>query len=709
MSSRQSHIMGILKMAIPLSGWWGHQPRVLSAKKLMSSRQLHIMGVLKSSTTLCSRYFHSYRNHGSSGGWWGHQPRVLSAKKLMSIRQLHIMGVLKSSTTFCSRYFHSCRNHGSSGGWLGHQPRMLRFMQLTTLPIVFLMGSLLVGTLGIAQGQNVDLDNAMSNFRKKVTANKKLKITGGINASTTYTKSTVGNLRDPLVYAVNGNVNFSWMSISIPLSLNFTNAGFSYSYQFPRLPNRLSLHPKYKKVQAHIGDFSMNFSPYTMSGFQIVGSGLDVQQIGKWKFSGFYGRFQKPVPYMPDNGNNLAAYGRYGYGLKVSNDQQKMQTAFSFIRIQDKVNSLAVKPDSVNIFPKSNIAFSLENKISLIKNLKFDYEIGVSFLTNDLRSELSEAIGYQKIVSGFIKTNNSTNFYKAFKSNLTYTLGSSNVGIGYERIDPNYQTLGAYYFTNDFENITASFAQQLFKSKLSLSFTAGIQKDDLKKEKAGSTRRLVTAINGSINASKKFTSSFTYSNFQSFSNIKPQFQLLNQLTPFDNLDTLNFRQLSQNANVSFNFMLRADKEVAKVLNINLSLQDSYDQQAGVVAKGNSSQFYNLVANYMYSKIPKNMNISGGFNATYNTIGKANSITAGPTLMVNKMFFNKKVRANVTGAYNVSIQQTSQKQSVISGRMNANYTLFKKHQIGWSATYMSRTMNGKKGNDFSTSLNYSYAF
>jgi hypothetical protein len=98
------------------------------------------------------------------------------------------------------------------------------------------------------------------------------------------------------------------------------------------------------------------------------------------------------------------------------------------------------------------------------------------------------------------------------------------------------------------------------------------------------------------------------------------------------------------------------------LNINLSLQDSYDEQAGVVAKGNSSQFYNLVASYMYSKIPKNINISGGFNATYNTIGKNNSITAGPTLMLNKAFFNKKLRANISGAYNVSVQQSSQKQN-----------------------------------------------
>jgi hypothetical protein len=129
----------------------------------------------------------------------------------------------------------------------------------------------------------------------------------------------------------------------------------------------------------------------------------------------------------------------------------------------------------------------------------------------------------------------------------------------------------------------------------------------------------------------------------------------------------------------------------------------------VVSKGNASQFYNLAANYTYTKVPSSTNISVGFNATYNTIAKNNSTTAGPTLMLSKMFFNKKLRANLTGAYNVSLQKEGNKQQVYTARANAAYTLLKKHQLGWSSTYMNRTINKIKGNDFSTSINYSYSF
>ena len=300
-------------------------------------------------------------------------------------------------------------------------------------------------------------------------------------------------------------------------------------------------------------------------------------------------------------------------------------------------------------------------------------------------------------------------FYKAFKTSISYSLGSSTIGVGYERVDPGYQTLGAYYFTNDMENITMNFAQQLFKNKVNLSMSAGMQKDDLNNEKTGKNRRLVTAINANFNGGKKFNSSFSYSNFQSFTNVKPQFQYINQLTAYDNLDTLNFRQLSQNANVNVNYILRSDTIKSKTLNVNFSFQDSYDEQGGIVSKGNASQFYNMAINYSTILIPRNINFAYGLNATYNTVGIVKMITAGPTIMCGKTFFDKQLRTNFSLAYNISLQERVKQQQIISGRFSSSYTLKKKHQLGMNTTYMHRVVKGKPGQDFSSSFTYSYSF
>jgi hypothetical protein len=558
--------------------------------------------------------------------------------------------------------------------------------------------------------QNVDLENALGDFRKKFEQNKKPKITGGINASTTFSFGDAGALRDPFVYALNGNINLSFLSVNIPVNFSYTNAGFSYSYQYPRLPRRLAIHPKYKWIQAHIGDFSMNFSPYTMNGFQLTGAGVDLQPKGNWKYSAFYGRFQKAVPFKEGNGNTLAAYKRMGAGIKLAYNEQKLQTALSVIRINDLQHSLDIKPDSLHIYPRANIAFGLENKYKITRSLQVDVEVGLSYLTNDTRAAKDSAQpGFHKVIGLLSKVNASTNVYKALKGGISYSLGSSTVGVGYERIDPGYQTLGAYYFANDLENITANFAQQLFKNKLNLSANVGLQKDDLNGEKTGSNRRTVMAVNASVNAGKSFTSSLSYSNFQTFTNIKPQFQYINQLTPYDNLDTLNYRQLSQTANANFNFMLRSDTVKSKILNINLSFQDSYDEQGGIISKGNASQFYNLAISYSIVLIPKNLNIGYGFNGTYNTIGINNMITAGPSVMIGKLFFDKKLRTNLSVAYNVSMQQKVKQQQVVSGRYTVGYTVFKKHQINLNGVYMHRTIKDKPGQDFSTTLSYSYSF
>lgn len=561
-----------------------------------------------------------------------------------------------------------------------------------------------------ASAQNVDLENALAGFRRKYEKTAKLKITGGVSTSTTYATGNAGALREPFVYGLSGNLTFSFLNLTIPVSLNLTNAGFSYSYQYPRLPSRIGIHPKYKAVQAHIGDFSMNFSPYTMSGFQIVGAGVDVQPKGAWKYGAFYGRFQKPVPFKEGNGNTPAAYKRTGAGVKVGLTLPKIQTVFSLIRVGDIQQSLQIKPDSINVFPKANLALSMENKWKITSSLQFDVESGLSFLTNDVRAKKDDARPpLHKALGWLTNANASTHFYKAFKAGLTYALGSSNVGIGYERIDPGYQTLGAYYFTNDLENMTVNFTQQLFANKLNLSMNAGMQRDDLKKEKTGSSRRLVTAVNASINGSKTFTSTLTYSNFQTVTNVKPQFQYINQLTPYDNLDTLNYRQLSQTAVAVFNFILRADKEKTNVLNMVLSFQDSYDEQAGIISKGAASQFYNLAATYSSNLLTKNLATAFGFNATYNTVDTNKLVTAGPTAMTGKAFFDKRLRMTVSGAYNLSMQQGLKLQEVVSGRLNASYILRKKHNLGLSGLFMKRSVRGKPGQDFSTTLTYGYSF
>lgn len=586
----------------------------------------------------------------------------------------------------------------------------IAFKGLLKKQVLLLLIALMCSEL-VLKAQNIDLETVGKNLTDKIKDKKPFKLSGGINASSVFYTGNMPVGRDPFSYILNGSVNLSIYKVNIPLSFSFTNRGFSYNYSYPRLPNKLSLHPKYKWVTGHIGDVSMTFSPYTLNGVIFRGAGFDFVPTGsRFKYSIMYGRLQKAVEYRPDNGNTLATYKRMGYGLKAGYENGSKRAIFSLFSAKDILNSLTVKPDSLQIYPQANTSLSFEGSLPVMKSLVAKVEYGISVLTKDIRapknSDTLRVTGLNKILGGRI----SSSLYKAFKTELNYTLGSAMLGVGYERVDPGYQTLGAYYFTNDLENITAIFAQSLFKGKVNLSGNLGIQRDDLDRKKSGGTRRTVGSANITYAASKRFTSTLSYSNFQTYTNVKPQFQYINQQTPFDNLDTLNFRQLSQNSNLNINYVVSDNKERPQNLNFNLGLQDSYDMQGGVISKGNASRFYNFAGSYSFVNNPQSLNFLTAFNLTYNQIASNNLLTMGPTFGFNKGLWDKKVSTGLSCSYNQTTSAGIKQNSIFSIRANAAYVLKKKHNFGVNMVTMNRkSVSANSYSDYTATITYNYSF
>lgn len=559
-------------------------------------------------------------------------------------------------------------------------------------------------------GQNIDLENIKKNVTGTIKNKKPWKISGGINASSVFYTGNAGSGREPFNYFINGSVAFTMYGITVPASFSFTNRGFSYQYKLPNLPNRLSLHPRYKWITGHVGDVAMTFSPYTLSGHQFTGVGVELSPRGNWKYSLMYGQLQRAVELDTTTRGSLASYRRRGAGAKIMYEKDKFRIGASVFQAMDDVNSLRLKPDSMQIYPQKNTAVSFEIALPVAKNFVLQTEVGMSALTRDVRApKFNDSTGsgdwLQKVFGGKA----STNFYRALKSQLNYTIGSSSIGVGYERIDPGYQTLGAYYFNNDLENITANFAQSLFKGKVNLSGNIGFQRDDLKHEKTGGSQRVVSAVNINYNASEKLTTTLTYSNFQTYTNVKPQFQYINQLTPYDNLDTLNFRQLSQNANLNVNYIVGNDKNRPQNLNLNFGFQDSFDEQGGIISKGNASQFYNFAGSFSRTNVKKALSLVGALNLTYNTIGKNQILTWGPTVMTNKQFFSNTVKTGASLSYNISQPDTGPAIQVMSFRMNAGYVFKKKHNISLTGVGMLRTAQQGSQHDITGTLAYNYSF
>ena len=574
--------------------------------------------------------------------------------------------------------------------------RTLRYI----LILLVVLTSLVISHWAAAQA--IRLDGLKDQFGK----GKALKLGGALSANGIYYNGNGNYGRAPFSYFINGTLNLNLYGL-VNLPFSFTLSDFGSSYRYPIPPNRFSIHPSYKWVTGHIGNIAMTFSPYTLNGYLFAGAGVDLEPEGPVKVSAIYGRLQRATEYDSANRTVPAAYQRMGFGTKVQFQNTTYRAGVIVFHASDDPHSLQYQPDSLGIRPMENTVVSVNGGAKVMKQVDLSVEYALSALTQDVRAAPAEGSG---LLGHIMRSKESTGFYSAWKSQLQYTLENAVLGATYERIDPGYQTLGAYYINNDLENITVNAAQPLFKGKVQVAVNVGFQRDNLNGAKSGSSSRSIGSANVAYTPNEKVNTTFSYSNFQTFMRIRPQFTTINRLDNFQNLDTLDYTQVSQNANAALSYTLGQSEEKMRVLSADLSFQQTADEQGGVVKNGNGSQFYNASLGYNLMHMVQGYNFSAAFNATYNTIGRNDFITLGPLVSFNAKLLKKKLSAGTSLSYNASKTDGAWDNTVLNVRCTGVYTPLRRHSLNLIILNQFRTSPTRSNtNDLTVTVGYNFTF
>lgn len=542
--------------------------------------------------------------------------------------------------------------------------------------------------------QDVDLEN----FYKP-----NFKVTGNVNANMMYytSNSDMQNSREPFTYLLSGNLNISAFNFSVPLFYSITNQGNNLGYTAPFDFNRLSIMPKYKWVKAYIGNVSMTFSPYTLSGFPFKGVGLELTPQSPFKITLMGGQLLKAVSEEEALGG-IPVYQRFGYGAKIGFEKERYKLGWIGFYAKDDVNSLTMVTDK-GVTPKENFVNSLTFSTSVIKNLNLNVEYALSVLTDDTRSNtLSGGNFRDKLFS----SKESTSFMNALNVNFDYNIQKSIVGLTYERIDPNYNTLGALYFNNDLENIALRFSRPFYQDKITVSTSLGFQRDDLAKEKKQDTKRVVGSINMNYRVTDQINITGSYSNFSTYTNKKlDQFELINNPNVVVS-DTLDYRQLSQNANVNMSYAFGSKRN--QNLNFNYSIAGQANEQGGVIRRGQASTVQNYNLAHSINFIEMKVGLNSSLNYTNNQVGINNSSSTGASVGASKKLFKDKLNTNLGFLYNNS-QGDMNSSSVFGIKFNNSYTLLDQHNFSMNIISMFRSStNTQKFNDLTATFNYAYS-
>jgi hypothetical protein len=533
--------------------------------------------------------------------------------------------------------------------------------------------------------QQVDLENIDTQLKEKLKK-KPFSILGSASVSGVYNEASDSPSSEPFLYFFNGNITLGFYDWTMPINYRYTNQGDALDYQIPFKFNRLSLHPKYKWILAHIGDVSMSFSPYTFNGLQFTGGGLELTpEKYPLRASFMGGQLAKATEY-DGRPQTIPTYERWGYGTKLSYKKEDLEIGGILFFANDKANSLSAPiPDEKKIYPLSNQVYSGFAKYKPLHFVEVFGEYALSLLGN---------------------TQSQKQDFTAYNAGINFIFTKASVGVRYEKVDPDYKTLGAYYFVNDMENITLNSSLNLFKGNVSIATSIGRQHDNLNQQKPKQSNQWVGSANVNAKVTPKLSLSGSYSNFTMFTN-----KLIN---PFDRInnpqlyehpqDSINYRQVSQNTNANIAYAINEKQNIT----LSYSFNDVVNKQNDIVRRGGISRFHNAGAAYMVQFPESKLSLSPSFNYSYSIVAREKTEVMGPSLTVGKTFFEDKLNTTLLGNYSISQSATS-KGSTANAQLNVNFLPWKNHQFTLSALQSFRNAESDTQNTSAQSTNVSVGY
>ncbi|MBO0929422.1 hypothetical protein [Fibrella aquatilis] len=576
-----------------------------------------------------------------------------------------------------------------------------------------LIFSLLWGSACLVFGQAAPPEKAPSVFSKYV------KVSGGLNAyAGFYTASGIAARNQPAPIGLSGQVTITLpQGISIPITAVVGNQGASYSVRQPF--NQFGISPTYKWATVHAGYRNVTFSPFTLAGHTFLGGGVELNP-GKLRLGAIYGRFNNAISGTLADANVLPSYGRTGYAVKLGYGKPGNYIDLTMLRAKDDSSSIASLPQSATqtVKPAENLVVGVTSRLLIVKYFIVELDAALSAYTRDLRAGEVAAEGSNPVVrlfGRFYTPRLSTQLTQAVQASIGYRDTWGGLKLQYKRIDPNFQTMGAYYFQSDIQSYAIAPSVNLLENKLRLSGSYGVQFDNLANSRNVRTGRSIGSLLVSYNPATKFGFDLQLSNY----GISQQAGL----RPV--IDTLRLAQNNLSATANLRYTLQKE-DVVQSFNLTTTYQQLSDLNQRTAAQTENK---NLNANlsYFYQQTTTGWGFTGMLTYTQTnlpvaaTLGLPDSTGIpkagdgivrfyGPTVGANQAFFDKKLNTAFNASYLIN-KQLGVTGRVLTASLTGNYQLAKRQTLNASLYYLNTDtgITAQKFNELRGNLGYGISF
>ncbi len=548
--------------------------------------------------------------------------------------------------------------------------------------------------LGMSRLQAQDLENIGK--QKPFSINGALDIRG-----IGYSSKGIQARRSPFMYVLSGSPTLSFYGIAIPVSFTYSEQDRSFRQPF----NQFGLSPTYKWATAHLGFRNVSFSPYTLAGYTMLGAGAELTP-GKLRFGFMGGRLNRATTVDTTTGAlQPYSFSRFGYAARIGYGTEDNHFDLSFLSAKDREKDFKGNLATSTLRPAANVVIGGDLKLTFLKKLFVFADGGVSIYTRDFNSSIeiaTDSLKILKTIGKLIPLNGTSEYYLAYSGGLGYRSQSFGIKVQYKYVDPDFQSMGAYFFQNDIKNITVSPSFNALKGKLRLMGSFGVQEDNTRKQKQATTRRVIGLANVSWDIDEKFGIDANYTNFSATS--EPTVALVQNkylLTQTTSNISVNPRLVLSNASTTQVFLLSYNLSNLVDINDETKLTNTINSSVALIN-------HNITLNKI------GLTLMSGINYTVNKLPENKIDNTGFTLGASKGLLKNKLLLSSSNSYVIS-QMPQGKYTILNLGGNVTYVPFPKHRFSLRVNSLhNKPEEGSAGglaefSEFTGELGYTLSF
>ncbi len=522
--------------------------------------------------------------------------------------------------------------------------------------------------------------------------NSTIKLSGSLNFHLqAYEAIDLEPRRDAFTWRVSGApiLKLGEWNVPIFLLLGSYQSGLRQSF------NRFGIRPEYKWIKLHLGHSKVNFSPLIMSRQYFLGGGIELNP-GLFRFGFVYGKLRKSVQ-RDAFGKSKTSFARKGYSIKTGFGSEFNYVELIFLKAEDEIESIDFDSASDKIRPEENLALGISTLQRFANHLYLELHGGMSILNRDLRSAKSDSLDFVGVnaINNLITFRNSSQLLFALQSSLEYRKGPFRVGLGYDRIDPDYKTMGIFYMQDDVERWTLNAKWRMLQKRMKLSWRLGFENNNLKNDRFASQSRTIGVLHLNYRFKKALSIFGHYSNFT-------------QSAELENIafsDTLVFEQILNNAGAGF---------VLSILRPKANHQISFNGNYFVSANNHPGfekekvRFVNAQLLYQWSHLLSGWSFQLGADMLNTESENRNQFRLGPQGGLSKFLYQRKIYAGWRSHLYFDSRENESYNKVFRHTLSVNFRLWKKHSLRFRGYYMHTAFANSSIVDykeFQTDLNF----